>query len=219
MPELPEIEAAKRLLGRGCVGKRIEKAVVANDDKVFEGASPDDIRQALEGRRVIAAHRKGKYLWLELDNREGPWPLLHFGMTGGIVVQKMAVTKYKRIHLESDPEEWPPRFTKLELDLEGGAKLAFVDARRFARVKLLLDPPSQEPLSKLGFDVLDELPPVEQFAAAVRKRVARAPGLKIKALLLDQEFCSGIGNWVGDEVGPCILGLYFPFLFLFIEPA
>lgn len=37
------------------------------------------------------------------------------------------------IHLESDPDDWPPRFTKLEMDLEGGAKVAFVDARRCER--------------------------------------------------------------------------------------
>lgn len=34
------------------------------------------------------------------------------------------------MHLESDPEEWPPKYTKLELDLSGGGKLAFVDSRR-----------------------------------------------------------------------------------------
>ncbi|KAG2499114.1 hypothetical protein HYH03_002698 [Edaphochlamys debaryana] len=72
--------------------------------------------------------------------------------------------------------------------------------RRFGRIKLQADPPSEDPICRLGFDVLDELPAPPQFAAAVRKRVARAPALKIKALLLEQEFCSGIGNWIGDEV-------------------
>lgn len=33
-------------------------------------------------------------------------------------------------HLESDPESWPPRFTKLELELQGGGRLAYVDSRR-----------------------------------------------------------------------------------------
>ncbi|GFR41349.1 hypothetical protein Agub_g1962, partial [Astrephomene gubernaculifera] len=121
-------------------------------------------------------------------------------MTGGIVVQNLGASMYKRVHLESDPDQWPPRFTKLELDLEGGGKVAFVDSRRFGRVRLQVDPASREPLSRLGFDVLSEMPPLEEFCTAVRQRGARGAGAKIKALLLDQEFCSGIGNWVGDEV-------------------
>ncbi|KXZ42162.1 hypothetical protein GPECTOR_192g308 [Gonium pectorale] len=211
MPELPEVEAARLLLERGCVGKRITRVVAADDNKVFEGHTPAEVVSALQGRTVLAARRKGKYMWLELDSPPGaPWPLLHFGMTGGIVVKGVGVTKYKRAHLESDPDEWPPRFTRLELDLEGGGQVAFVDSRRFARIKLQVDPPAREPLSRLGPDALDAMPGPDEFAAAVRRRVARAAGLKIKALLLEQartgggwravDFLCGIGNWVGDEV-------------------
>ncbi|KAG2446167.1 hypothetical protein HXX76_000762 [Chlamydomonas incerta] len=204
MPELPEVEAARGLVELGCKGKRILVARVAEDEKVISGCTSDELRTALEGRTLVRAHRKGKYMWLELDNgSKGPWVMLHFGMTGGIVVKGVGVTKYKRAHLESDPETWPPRFTKLELELEGGGQLAYVDSRRFGRIKLLqgADPLACEPLCRLGWDVLLQLPPTAaEFGQVLRGRVARAPALRIKALLLDQEFCSGIGNWVADEV-------------------
>ncbi|KAG2440513.1 hypothetical protein HYH02_010391 [Chlamydomonas schloesseri] len=204
MPELPEVEAARGLVELGCKGKRVLRAVVADDEKVINGCTPDELRKALEGRTLLRAHRKGKYMWLELDNGpSGPWVMLHFGMTGGIVVKGVGVTKYKRAHLESNPDTWPPRFTKLELELAGGGQLAYVDSRRFGRIKLLHgpDPLACEPLCRLGWDVLLQLPPTAaEFAQVVRSRVARAPALRIKALLLDQEFCSGIGNWVADEV-------------------
>ena len=85
MPELPEVEAARRLLMRSAVGRRIVAARVTPDSIVFQGVSPVRVRRALVGRRVLAAHRHGKHLWLELDRR--PWPCFHFGMSGGIEVR------------------------------------------------------------------------------------------------------------------------------------
>ncbi len=42
-----------------------------------------------------------------------------------------------------DVSEWPPRFWKLALEFENGAKLAFSDARRFGRVLFLDNPLTQ----------------------------------------------------------------------------
>src|SRR5215813_8635420 len=82
MPELPEVEAARRLLTRSAVGRRIVSVRAVPDSIVFQGVSPARIRRSLLGRRIVAAHRHGKHLWLELDRR--PWPCFHFGMAGGI---------------------------------------------------------------------------------------------------------------------------------------
>ncbi|KAJ9526568.1 hypothetical protein QJQ45_017668, partial [Haematococcus lacustris] len=59
---------------------------------------------------------------------------------------------------------------------------------------------SHEPVSKLGFDVIAELPALPEFRA--RFGAYQKPGsvLRVKALLLDQGFTAGIGNWVADEV-------------------
>src|SRR5262249_61606341 len=82
MPELPEVEAARRLLTRSAVGRRIVSVRAVPDSIVFQGVSPARIRRSLLERRIVAAHRHGKHLWLELDRR--PWPCFHFGMAGGV---------------------------------------------------------------------------------------------------------------------------------------
>mgnify|MGYP006353516611 CR=1 FL=1 len=81
MPELPEVEAARALIQRVARGRRITSVQCAPDPLVFEGVSPARFARALRGRRVTAVRRHGKHLWLELDRR--PWPIFHFGMTGG----------------------------------------------------------------------------------------------------------------------------------------
>jgi formamidopyrimidine-DNA glycosylase len=77
MPELPEVEAARLAVEEHCVGKKIKKAVIANDTKVIEGVSPSDFEAALLGKTVVSARRKGKNLWLQLDSP--PFPSFQFG--------------------------------------------------------------------------------------------------------------------------------------------
>src|SRR5262249_18717373 len=128
MPELPEVEAARRLLTRYAVGRRIVAARVVPDPIVFQGVSPARIRRALVGSRVLAAHRHGKHLWIELDRR--PWPCFHFGMSGGIEVRGQQRQRLMVEGRRAREEAWPPRFLKLHLTLDDGGEIVFRDARR-----------------------------------------------------------------------------------------
>jgi formamidopyrimidine-DNA glycosylase len=206
MPELPEVEAARRAAQKVAKGRRIVEAHVAEDPIVYEGVAPARIRRALVGRRVKGVRRHGKHLWLELDRR--PWPCLHFGMTGGIHVprptagaaaRRAALPAGRAVRLVSDGNvdrpDWPPRFTKLHLRFAGGGELALADGRRLGRIRLRRDPATEPPISALGFDALHELPTPARFHAMLRER--NAP---IKAVLLDQSFAAGVGNWIADEV-------------------
>ena len=180
MPELPEVECwGRRVAERVCVGRTIASVFAASDTIVYAGVKPAAFAKAVTGRAVTAAHRKGKQLWLELDR--GPHPLLHFGMTGRLVAY-------------NDPDE-RPRFTKVELTLDDGTMLAMPNPRRFGRIRLLDDPLNQPPLNTLGFDPYLEMPPPSDFVAMLQRR--KTP---IKALLLDQSFAAGVGNWIADEV-------------------
>ncbi len=82
MPELPEVETARRAATAVAAGRRIVAVTVADDPIVFERVPPARIRQALLGRRVQAVRRHGKHFWFELDRR--PWLVVHFGMAGGL---------------------------------------------------------------------------------------------------------------------------------------
>jgi formamidopyrimidine-DNA glycosylase len=178
VPELPEAETARRLAERFLVGRRIVEAAARVDTIVFSGTNARRVATWLRGRRVLAAHRKGKHNWLELDRR--PWLAFHFGMSGGL-------------HAYRHPEE-RPRFWKLELVTEDGRRLAFTDVRRFGRIRLLRDPANEPPISLLGFDPLEGLPATAELQAVLRRR-----GAPLKAVLLDQGVFAGVGNWIADE--------------------
>lgn len=190
MPELPEVEATRNFALWHTRGKIVKEVVVQEDAKVFQGKQPDEIREVLAGRKITGVERKGKHFWFVFDG--GNSLCLHLGMAGSLQIEGKSAPKYVRI---KDGNEWPPRFTKLELVLEDGTRVALTDGRRFAKVFTSADPLNEEPISKLGKDSYTELPGEEAFCAllATHRR-------SIKAVLLDQAVLCGIGNWVADEV-------------------
>jgi formamidopyrimidine-DNA glycosylase len=192
VPELPEVERGRRLAEAIAVGRRIERVWCRDDPIVFDSVAPGRWRRALEGRRVEAARRWGKQLWLELD--APPHPLFHFGMAGAL--KTPAATP---IQLKSGPREdetvWPPRFLKIRLRLDDGGELAMTDARRLGRALLRSDPEREPPIARLGFDPLLSMPPPGRFSELLRSRRG-----VVKSLLLDQSFAAGVGNWIADEV-------------------
>src|SRR5262249_18962947 len=126
MPELPEVEAARRLLTRSAVGRRIVAARVPPDPVVFQAASPPPILGA--GVRVAAPLGHGSALWLELDQL--PWPGFHFGMSGGVEVRGRQRQRLMVEGRRAREEPWRPRFLKLHLTLDDGGEVVFRDARR-----------------------------------------------------------------------------------------
>lgn len=179
MPELPEVERGRLIAEMVATGRTVRRVRCANDRIVFCDQTPATVSRRLRGKRVLAARRHGKQLWLEFA--DGPALLLHFGMTG-------ALQGY-------DDEADRPRFWKIELEFENGGRLAMPDPRRFGRIRLRDDPRNEPPISKLGFDPLLEMPGPAAFRALVGRRKVTAKGL-----LLDQSFAAGVGNWIADEI-------------------
>ena len=196
MPELPEVESARRLVEKHCLGKKIKTAVVEDDDKVFCTHTSEELKAMLEGSVISSTHRKGKQQWWKLggggSSDSGDYLGFQFGMTGCFLVKGVESTKYVNI---KDNKQWPPRFVKLRLVFDGGTELAFCDSRRFARVRVYdKDPMECPPISLLGFDALTQMPESEPFRESVlRQNVA------IKAALLEQKFAAGVGNYIADE--------------------
>lgn len=179
MPELPEVETARRRAEVALKSKRIERVTAAADALIFDRAPPGEVQSALLGRTVVGSGRKGKYFWLLLDRP--PHPVFHFGMSG-------------RLHLYQRGAP-PPKYCKLEIEASDGTVAGFTDVRRLGRIRLATDPEHEPPISLLGFDPLAGLP----SAAHLQRRLAARRG-PIKAVLLDQTFSAGVGNWMADEV-------------------
>jgi formamidopyrimidine-DNA glycosylase len=180
MPELPEVECwGRRVIASGGVGKTIARCYAADDRIVYDGVVPRTFSRQVKGKTIVAAHRHGKQLWLEFD--AGPHALFHLAMSGSFR------------HYEEPKDR--PRFCKCEFAFDDGTFLAFKNARRFGRIKLRNDPRHEPPLSNLGPDPHADLPSAAWFVEQFARR--KTPW---KALLLNQSFLAGIGNWIADEV-------------------
>lgn len=190
MPELPEVERMRRDLEAALKGKRITKVEAFEDTIVFDGTSHTEFMAHVTGNQVSGSGRHGKHLWLEMVR--GPHIVLHAGMTGNVRVKGQAPMKFMDFAVA---DVWPPRFVKFIITAEDGTEVAFSDARRLGRVRLINNPRTEPPISNLGFDPYTGMISVAEFTERARKR-----NVAIKALLLDQSFSAGVGNWIADEI-------------------
>ncbi len=192
MPELPEVESVCRLMRRVLVGQPIRAVEIVEDNIVFAGAPREAFVASLDGATVQAVGRRGKFWWLELDRK--PMVFGHLGMNGWIrELGKDSMRLHSHGEAPLDDEAGRPRFMKWRLETDLGA-VAMTDSRRFARVWLGDSPETDKQVLRLGPDAFTDLPSVAVFSELVRKR--KTP---IKALLLNQSFLAGIGNWIADE--------------------
>ena len=192
MPELPEVEIARRLIADLALGRRIV-GVDDADTYVCRPHSPGELRAALTGRALTAAHRRGKLIWCEtsgLDGQAEPGPDLgiHLGMAGRLVVTAKdgwVAEGGDRPGRDAQPRkaEWD-RFT---LDFADGGRLALFDKRRLGRI--LLNPGPE----RLGPDAVVVTP--AEFRVLISKGT-----IAVKARLLDQTKIAGIGNLLADEI-------------------
>ncbi|KAL8691580.1 MAG: hypothetical protein Q9218_003224 [Villophora microphyllina] len=201
MPEIGEVARIVHYLHKHLVGKTLAVVKAQHDENVFGkvGTSAAEFEKALTGKEVVDARQQGKYFWLVMSSP--PHPLFHFGMAGWWKIRNEQTAYYK----PTKPEEasWPPKYWKFTLETAGPSKSehAFIDSRRFARIRLI-DCAAEEmrntsPLKENGPDpVIDKDILTEEWL--VRK--LQSKHVPVKALLLDQANISGIGNWVGDEL-------------------
>ncbi|KAK7041782.1 hypothetical protein VNI00_009071 [Paramarasmius palmivorus] len=199
MPELPEeVERAANQLKRIGLGKKIQQVEANEDNIVFSETTAEEFTAEITGRTIMDVKRYGKTFYIELDGT-GKFPVLHFGMTGMLQVRGELAMYYKETPRKATTD-WPPRFVKFILHLfdeetNTTTEVAFLDARRLGRIRLRTSPSTEPPISELGFDPILCMPTLDDFSELVLKR-----SCPIKALLLDQSFSAGIGNWVADEV-------------------
>ncbi len=185
MPELPEAEAARQVIERSALGRRIV-AVDDADGYVCRPHAPGEIGAALVGTELTAAHRRGKTLWC--DTLTGPELGVHLGMSGKIVIAAADGTEVDGgDHWEFGRVPGDHRWSRFSLSFSDGGMLRLIDPRRLGRVRL--DPP------------LDHLGPDAATITAARFDAALGRGRgPVKARLLDQHALAGVGNLLADDI-------------------
>ena len=198
MPELPEVETARRLIADQALQRRIVD-VDDSDSYVGRPHAPGELRSALTGRSLTAAHRRGKTIWLETSGLDGagaaghapdggPELGLHLGMSGRIVVTGPDGS----VAEGGDPRPYgaravKPEWSRFTLRFADGGSLVLLDPRRLGRVRLHPD------IGALGPDAAQVTP--AEFRALISKGT-----VAVKARLLDQSKIAGIGNLLADEI-------------------
>lgn len=182
VPELPEVEHARRTLSQWLDGARID-AVIVHDARILDdGTTAARVVRALEGRRVTGVARRGKWLRVALD---AGCVFSHLGMTG----------KWVRAEIGAEPT----RFEKVRLDVtaRGRARrsVRYLDPRLFGRFVVVKAGADDLPVwRELGPDPLVDGIDIDVLHDKLAKRK-----LAIKPTLLDQGVLAGVGNILATE--------------------
>lgn len=189
MPELPEVESARRLIADTAMDRRIVRVDDA-DAFVCRPHAPGEIATVLLGCTLTAARRIGKTMWCETSPSRGaePGPDLgiHLGMGGIILVTGADGRRHRGGDYQPRSQPTSPVWNRFTLDFADGGSLVLFDKRRLGRVRL--DPV----LERLGPDALQIKP------AEFRTRIGRGTA-PVKARLLDQSVLAGVGNLLADQ--------------------
>jgi formamidopyrimidine-DNA glycosylase len=180
VPELPEVETVRARLEPALVGRRLERVEI-HDPRLTRPFDPARVAAELEGERIAAVDRRGKYLVVRFES--GRVLLIHLRMTGNLL---------------HGSGEWlaaddPHRRAVVRLD--DGSDVAYRDVRRFG-TWLLVEPNELEPYlgDRVGCEPLEQSFTTKRLAEALAGR--RTP---VKAAILDQRRLAGVGNIYADE--------------------
>jgi formamidopyrimidine-DNA glycosylase len=182
MPELPEVEVVRRGLAAHVAGRTITAVRVHHPRAVRRHeAGPADLTARLLDAQITGTGRRGKYMWLTLD--DGSALVVHLGMSGQMLLGEVPNANHLRIATL----------------LDDGTALSFVDQRTFGGWMLAdlvtvdgSDVP--EPVAHLARDPLDPKFNRDDVVTVLRRKHS-----EIKRQLLDQTVVSGIGNIYADE--------------------
>lgn len=173
MPELPEVETIRRQLAPLVEGRVLERLEI-RDPRWCTPLGADEVTDAVEGRRIEALSRRGKYLTFELAG--DVFLICHLRMTGTFLI---APNPYLRV-----------TFTL------GDAKLHFCDPRRFGTGELALGTEARDAFyaARLGIEPLGG-----ELTGARLRVLAKGRRAPVKTFLLDQRQIAGVGNIYADE--------------------
>lgn len=176
MPELPEVETARRGIAPHLTGRRVTQVVVRQ--RQLRWPVPAELEATLPGQIIQRVDRRAKYLLLRT---EAGTAILHLGMSGWLRILSATTPLQKHDHVD--------------LVLNSGQCLRFNDARRFGALLWTTEPPEQHPLLRaLGLEPLGSA-----FSGACLYQQAQGRVQAIKTFIMDQHVVVGVGNIYANE--------------------
>jgi len=181
MPELPEVETVRVRLEPALVGRVLQRVEIL-DPRLTRPFDPAGVAAELQGERVVAVDRRGKYLVVRFES--GRVLLIHLRMTGSLLHGSLGNGRSV-----NDPHR------RAVVRLDDGSDVVYRDVRRFG-TWLLLEPDQLDSYlePRVGLEPLTRRFTTKRLAQAFAGR--RAP---VKAAILDQRRLAGVGNIYADE--------------------
>jgi formamidopyrimidine-DNA glycosylase len=180
VPELPEVETVRAQLEPKLAGRRLERVEI-HDPRLTRPDDPAVVAAALEGERVAALGRRGKYLVVEFES--GRVLLIHLRMTGQL------------LHVNGGPLPAGDTHRRAVVRLDDGSDVIYRDVRRFGTWQLV-EPGELDPYLA---DRVGHEPLVRTFTATRLAEMFAGRRAPVKAVLLDQRRIAGVGNIYADE--------------------
>ncbi len=182
MPELPEVETTVLLLRK----KTLNKVFVC-----VWGEKKNNLSKKLKGKRIEKITRHGKGIFFHLSSKEILF--IHLRMTGHLLYGKWERKGKEWLSEEKIMQHPKNGFLRYIFFLSNGKQLALSDQRKFATINLISRKEKEDYLSRIGPDPLEIKK--EDFFRILKERRGR-----IKSLLMNQQFISGIGNIYASEI-------------------
>lgn len=180
MPELPEVETTKLSL-TPLIGETVIHTH-KNRPNVREPI-PDDLDK-LVGLKLLAVHRRAKYLLLDFGKKAPEHQLLvHLGMSGSLGQFPTTTPHAKHDHCV--------------IDFKNGTSLHYHDPRRFGMVMWANDAVSY--LSNVGIEPLTDDFTAKYLFDIIHKNPTRPKTAPIKAVIMEQKIVVGVGNIYATE--------------------
>ncbi|MEM9081202.1 MAG: DNA-formamidopyrimidine glycosylase family protein [Verrucomicrobiota bacterium] len=178
MPELAEVELARRTW-LPALEKKIITVETHPRTRIYRDTPAAEIEAALTNSTLTHTRSHGKRLLFTFTKNTQELPLeVHLGMAGRLSIHPPDHQPHKHDHLILHTSE---------------LTLAFNDYRQFGRAHLHSD---NDPWSSLPPEVFSRRF-TEKYLTQVLTKRSRT---NLKALILDQNYFPGIGNWMADEI-------------------
>ncbi len=193
MPELPEVETARRGIADQLSGRQVTGYQLWTPDLIIH--EPGLTLDQLIGSSLIGVDRQGKYLTLRFEPFSA---VIHLKLAGQLVARGDGIPGFAAGHpVPAYSAPLPHKSTRLRVDFDENAQLFLTDIRRFARVWLL--PHEMVPGYLAGLRLGPDLLSPAFTVAALQERLRRRTIGKLKPALLDQSVVAGLGNIYVDE--------------------
>ncbi len=180
MPELPEVETARRGIAPHLEGQIVDDVVIRQRQLRWPISAA--LRKDWSGSTVDAVERRAKYLLLRSSKagRTGT-AIIHLGMSGSVQIVTANKPAAKHDHVD--------------VRLACGRALRFTDPRRFgAFLWTRRDPLQHKLLVDLGPEPLHH-----EFSGAHLYRLARGRRGAVKNFIMDNHMVVGVGNIYASE--------------------